>query len=123
MDTPQTLALALAKAGVSAVLQTRGVVQKGALNVKKDWKANVLKSAPIHNAGAAQFITYETKIGATTIEAEIGYDKTFRPARLGNILEYGSEKNPPHRDGGRALDAEEPRFEQALGIMAAKLLD
>lgn len=123
MDTPQTLALALLKAGAGAVVETRAIVQKGALNVKKDWKANVLKSAPIHNAGAAQFINFDTKIGATTIEAEIGYDKTFRPAKLGNILEYGSEKNPPHRDGGRALDAEEPRFEQALGIMAAKLLD
>lgn len=123
MDTPQTLALALIKAGAGAIVEARAIVQKGALNVKKDWKANVLKSAPIHNAGAAQFINFDTKIGATTIEAEIGYDKTFRPAKLGNILEYGSEHNPPHRDGGRALDAEEPRFEQALGIMAAKLLD
>jgi hypothetical protein len=33
---------------------------------------------------------------------------------LGNLLEFGGggDHSPPHRDLGRALDAEEPRFER-----------
>lgn len=126
MDTPETLAAALLAAGGKAIVGTRAVVQKGALNVKNEAKANVQKSAPVHNARAHYAITYDTKIGATTVDAEIGYDKDHptagRSAKLGNLLEYGSRNNPPHRDLGRALDAEEPRFEQALAAMAMRLL-
>jgi hypothetical protein len=89
MDTPETLAADMLKAAAEAVVATRAVVQVGALNIKRDAKANVLKSAPIHNAGAAAAITYDTNIGKTTVDAEIGYDKDKKPGRIGNLLEFG----------------------------------
>lgn len=122
MDTPGTLAAALLKAAAAAVGETRAVVQKGALNVKNEARVNVLRSAPTNNAYAHNAITYDTEIGKTTVGAEIGYDKNRRGGALGNILEYGSVNNPPHRDLGRALDAEEPRFEKALGDAVERLL-
>jgi hypothetical protein len=90
MDTPETFAAALLASAAEAVAGTRAIVQKGALNIKNEAKANVQKSAPIHNAHAADAITYETGIGKTMIDAEIGYDKNRRGGSLGNILEYGS---------------------------------
>jgi hypothetical protein len=124
MDTPETLAAALLLSAAEAVAGTRAIVQKGALNVKTEAKANVERSAPVHNAHAADAITYDTKIHPTTVEAEIGYDKNRKPGRIGNLLEFGGGKDhsPPHRDLGRALEAEDPRFVAALEAMADKLL-
>jgi hypothetical protein len=57
------------------------------------------------------------------VQAEIGYDKDKRGGALGNLLEYGSAAtNPPHRDIGRALDAEEPRFIAAIEAIGVRLL-
>jgi len=124
MDTPETLAADMLKAAAEAVLATRIVVQVGAANIKRDAKANVLKSAPIHNAGAADAITYDTEVGKTSVDGVIGYDKSRRGGALGNLLEYGGggDHSPPHRDLGRALDAEEPRFTEALAALVEKLL-
>jgi len=41
---------------------------------------------------------------------------------LGNLLEFGSSKNPPHLDGARALAAEEPRFIEACAVVAEQAL-
>ena len=122
MDTPETLAAALLEAGAKTALVSRGVVQKGSLNIKTQARANVLSSAPVHNAHAANAITYDTKFTATAAEGEIGYDKAKRGGSLGNLLEYGSSHNSPHRDLGRALDDEEPRFEEALAEAIEHLL-
>jgi hypothetical protein len=108
----------------------RTVVEVGAFNIKRDAKANVYKSAPTHNAHAAEAITYDTSASVTSFDAEIGYDKdkgksagkTTGPGGIGDVLEYGSRHNPPHRDLGRALDAEAPRFEDAISLLAKKLL-
>jgi len=122
VDTPATLAAAMLSAAAKSVVATRAVVAKGALNVKNEAKANVLQSAPTRNAHAHNAITYDTTIRPTTVDAEIGYDKDKRGGALGNLLEYGSRNNPAHRDLGRALDNEEPRFEKALGDIVGRLL-
>lgn len=114
-QTPDQFAAALLAAAAAATAETARVVAKGALNVKNQAKANVQKSAPVHNAYAQGAITYDTpKLGAGTIRSEIGYDKDKRGGALGNLLEYGSRKNGAHRDLGRALDDEEPRFGDSL---------
>lgn len=124
VDTPATLAADMLKAAGKAVVGTRAVVQKGALNVKTEGRANALKSAPTRHAQAPYAITYDTKIAATAVEAEIGYDKDKNGGALGNLLEFGGggDHSPPHRDLGRALDNEEPRFEKALVEMTERLL-
>lgn len=54
-------------------------------------------------------ITGETKNMGARITGEIGPERRGQ-GHLGPILENGSINNPPHRDLGRALDDEEPRF-------------
>jgi hypothetical protein len=124
MDTPDSLAADMLKAAAEAIVGTRAVVQKGSLNIKNDARKNVAQSAPIHNAHAANAITYDTEIDARgmVVRGEIGYDKGRPGGALGNLLEYGSRNNAPHRDLGRAFDSELPRFEDAIALMATKLL-
>lgn len=103
---------------VKALVQTRAVVQRGALNIKKDARERVtgLKHAPAYPL-AIGYDTHETLTGAS---AEIGPDKEKRQGALGNLIEYGSIHNPPRPHLAPALEAEEPRFRKALEDVAVK---
>lgn len=116
MDTPETLAADLLKAAATATVEVRAVVAKGALNIKNDARRNHLTSAPIHHANAAQTINYETTVKRAAIVGEIGYDLAVaKAANIAFITEYGTKKNAPQRNLGRALDDEEDKFIQAMG--------
>lgn len=96
------------------------VVKRGALNIKNDWRRNAAQSAPKHAPSYPSTIGYDIHRAGPVTLAIIGPDKSGRQGALGNLLEYGSAKNPPHRDGGRALDAETPRFEQQMDAITAR---
>ncbi|MER6435426.1 hypothetical protein ABT275_03555 [Streptomyces sp. NPDC001185] len=97
---------------------TRAVVVRGAMNIKKGWRSNARSTAPKHAPLYPRTISYDVAgYGRDIVMATIGPDKGGPQGALGNLLEYGSVKNPPHRDGGRALDAEEPRFEAQLALV------
>jgi hypothetical protein len=104
--------------GTRAVIEREGraVVSKGALNIKNDWRTNAMASAGRHARLYPYTINYDIAQAGGVIEAEIGPDrsKDQLQAALGAILEFGSVKNAPHNDGGRALEAEEPRFQAAV---------
>lgn len=111
----------LARVVPPAERDARQAVIKGAMNIKKDWAKNVRASAPKHARAYARSINYDVhRIGRDLTIAVIGPDKSRPQGALGNLLEYGSVHNPPHRDGGRALDAETPRFEAQLEAIAAR---
>ncbi|MFF5186463.1 hypothetical protein ACFY30_22250 [Streptomyces sp. NPDC000345] len=100
----------------------RSVVMRGAVNVKKDWRANARATGRKH-AGRLYPRTVGFDIagyGPDIWAATIGPDKAGVQGPLGAILEYGSVKNPPHNDGGRALAAEAPRFAAQMELLAAR---
>lgn len=101
------LARELAASAASVSTRAAAVVAKGALNVKNDARANAKASSGTHAAKYPDTITYSPDLGG--LSAEIGPEKRGQ-GNLGPILEGGSVNNPPHRDLGRALDNEEPRF-------------
>lgn len=102
----------LATASATAGAKARGVVAKGALNIKQDWRrrASGLAHAPLYPAS----ITYETRIKGMGIEALIGPDKDLPQGALGNLITYGSANNPPTGDDIGVAEAERPRFERAM---------
>lgn len=112
----EALAAELAAAGARMMAQATALTSKGALNIKNDWRANAsgLKHAPQY----PNSITYDLIRSPAEIAAEIGPDKSKPQGALGNLIEYGSSKNPPHLDGARALAAEEPRFYAAAADVA-----
>lgn len=99
----------------------RAVVMRGAVNIKRDWRANARASSGRHAPLYPSSISFDvSRYGRDIFRAEIGPDKGAPQGALGNLLEYGSVHNPPHRDGGRALDAEQPRFEEQMAIVVAR---
>lgn len=101
----------------------RGIIQKGALNIKNDARrfATGLRHAPAYPSS----ITYDTYYTPGGVRAEIGPDRALGPAKqgfLGAILEYGGIHSGPNAHMGPALDREGPRFEQAIADAAEEAL-
>jgi hypothetical protein len=116
----EELAAAWDEAAAQADEELRKVVGRGALNIKNDWRDRWMgfRHAPALPYAVSYDLDDKGGIGA-----EIGPDKGRRQGALGNLLEFGSQNNAPHPGGQPALDAEAPRFEQAVGDAAEKLAD
>jgi hypothetical protein len=100
--------------------EARKVTQKGALNIKTDWRRRW--SGFAHAPALPYAIGYDTQVRGRQVEAEIGPDKDKRQGALGNVFEYGTVKNAPIPGGAPALEAERPKFERALGDLPVKAL-
>lgn len=108
-------------AAQNAPKKVRGVVSKGALNIKKSWSESAAASR--HFGQVAPTINYDIRgggdLGALTIEAEVGPDKRRRAARLANIYHFGTSRGGgTGGDPRKFLESEIPAFEQWLGDIA-----
>lgn len=113
-DTSEVAKLAtdLAEAAVKHPDVVRPIMQKAALNVKRD--AQALSSGLAHAPYYPNAITYETRESRVGLDADIGPDKNRRQGALGNIIEFGTSKNAPIPHLLPAARAEEPRFVKAI---------
>lgn len=118
-DRDLIAALDRAQRGVAP--EAEKVVAKGSLNIKRDAarRASGLKHAPAYPSS----ISYDIFHTPGTIRSEIGPDKDRRQGALGNILEFGTRKNAPIPHLAPALDAETPRYVEALEQLGPKLLE
>lgn len=115
------LAVALERNLGEAEAEMAAIVARGALNVKNNWRSNAIATAGRHARRYPYSIGYDVTPIPGGAQAEVGPDKGRIQGSLGNLLEYGSSKNAPHNDGGRALLAEAPRFEAQVLALTARL--
>jgi len=119
----------LERAAAVTPVETRKVLQKGALNVKTGAQARSrgIGHAPMYPST----ITYDTTEKGWTFEAEIGPDPDKQlgggrhrtPGNLGAILEYGTPHSAPIPHLGPALEEERPKFERALEDLGYRSLE
>lgn len=114
-------AAVLASNAATASAQVTAVVGRGALNVKNGWRDNARATAGRHARLYPASISYDVTAIPGGARAEIGPDKAAPQGPLGNLLEFGSSKNPPHNDGGRALAAEDAQFTVHMTAIADPL--
>ena len=118
------LQAALAHAEADVGKETRQVVSRGALQVKKEWQQRWSRIA--HAPHIPRSINYDLTTTGDGTSADIGPDRALGPELqgfLGSILEYGGIHSGPNPGGLPAIDAEEPRFERAMGDLGESLLD
>lgn len=118
-DDLRTLAVDLDRAAARAPEETRAVVVKGNINIKRDWRS--AWSGLAHALALPAAITDDVRYGLGVIVGEVGPDKGRRQGALGNLIEFGSENNAPIPGGLPAAEAEAPRFERALGELGERL--
>lgn len=112
----ETLSANLGRASGAVVKGARGVVAKGALNIKNETREKV-STHPTWSR-LAQTVTYE-QVG---LEAEVGYEDRGQ-GELAGIAELGSARHAPHPALIPAARDEAPKFEKAMGDLAVKALD
>lgn len=112
------LGVDLEAAGGRALAGTRGVLQKGAQNIKSGTQRRW--SGHAHAPALPRAVTYDTHETLSGGWAEIGPDKEKRQGALGNLFEYGSVKNAPIPGLAPELALEEPRFLKAMGDLGEK---
>lgn len=101
------------------------VVRKGALKIKTDWRArwDAVKHPPTHIPHLVSGIGYDTDDSPPVWSAQIGVAARNSQSAIAHLLEYGSVHNAPHPAGQDSLDAEAPRFEEAVADAAEGLLE
>jgi hypothetical protein len=117
------LAEDLGKIAGSAVKDVDAVVQKGALNIKNEMRADVKTSRHFSSkkkSGLEQSITYESHYLPGKVRYDIGPDKAIRGGALGNIYYFGTSRGGGTGDIEKPLRSEEPKFQNALRELADK---
>lgn len=114
-------AVKLTEAASRSPREAAAVVGKGALNIKNGARR---RSGGLAHAPAYPYsIGYDQWMSFGGPVAEIGPDKGKRQGPLGNILEYGTEKNAPIPHIAPSADEELPRFERACENLGESLLE
>ncbi|HEX2551635.1 MAG TPA: hypothetical protein VHK64_08580 [Nocardioidaceae bacterium] len=115
------VATALEKATAVAAAETSKVVSRGALNIKTGARRRITGLA--HARRYPYAIDYDLHVTGRGAVADVGANKDKPQGALGNLLEYGSIKNPPHPHIRPAADDEMPKFEKAMDDLAVKALE
>lgn len=116
----EALLASLTRAQTQAPLATRATVAANAKDIQQAWRR---RWGGIKPGSLAASITFDITRGLGSVKAEIGPDKQIGAGPLGNLIEFGSSKNAPIPGGLPAAEAQEPKFERALGELGEKLLD
>lgn len=109
----------LARAAGSAAPQVKAVMVKGAVNIKRQMRAEMKASQ--HFKGVTPSITYDVKAEADAVEIEIGPDKDVQGGALANVAYFGGTGWGGSPSGGTVadpqliLDAEALVVERFLG--------
>jgi hypothetical protein len=118
------LADSLNEAAGKALEAAKPVVAKGAMNVKQSMRDDMAASA--HFGQVARSISYDTRSGATFVEAEVGpITKGKTVGDLAHFAYFGGAHGGGNtvRDPQGNLDDEAPKFLAALGDALGKVLD
>lgn len=122
-DSPDLLALVQDLMGVEGKLvpEVRKVVERGALNVKKDAQQRFqAQSSGTYLPHYAASITYEM---TGPLEAEVGPERTgHKQGQMGRGIEFGSSNKGPMPHMIPAADAEEPKLADQVGDAAVRVL-
>lgn len=107
------LAVEIGRQEVKAAAGLYAVGTKAAVNVKQGMAADA--SGLAHAPQFPASISYDVApAGIRSVLWRIGPDKDRPQGALGNILYFGTSKNAPVLDVGKALREETPRIERAL---------
>lgn len=97
---------------------------KSAVSLRDDARARIIaQSTKGYVDQYPRSITHTvTDSAGGIVTAEVGPDKNKKQGALGNILEYGTSKNPPYPHLQPALDHEADGFEKNLGDAAEEAM-
>jgi hypothetical protein len=79
-----------------------------------DWARNAVETSGEHGKHYPNSIDAELVFSVTTVTVEAGPNTSKKQGSMGRGFEFGSENQPPHLDGLRALDGIQARAERVI---------
>lgn len=115
-DASEVYALSadLSQVGAKAVPALRGVMGDVGEAFAKEWAANARETSGEHGKHYPDSIDSELVFDVTGVSVEAGPNSAKKQGSMGRGFEFGSENQPPHLDGLRALDGMQARAERVV---------
>lgn len=104
---------------VPALRATMGAAGEAFAN---DWRDNARETSGIHGKWYPDSIDSELVFNATGVSVDVGPNAAKKQGSMGRGFEFGSENQPPHLDGLRALDGAQQRVERMVDATIGHLL-
>lgn len=79
-----------------------------------EWAKNAVETSGEHGKHYPKSIDADLVFGVTSVTVEAGPNKSKKQGKMGRGFEFGSENQPPHLDGLRALDGIQARAERVI---------
>lgn len=115
MSDLDRLAADLGRASARTVRDARAVLNSAAKRVQRDMAQEFGDIKGMKGLGRK--VSYDL----TGLSVEVGFDKGG-VGNLANIAAFGGSRGGPYRNLNKPLDAEAPRFERAMGLLADRAL-
>ncbi len=115
-DASEVYALAadLSQIGAKSVPTARTAMLAAGKVVEAAWRNNAIVTSGVHGKHYPNSIDSELTFGVTAITVEVGPNAAKPQGSMGRGFEYGSQNQPPHLDGARALADNEGPIERAF---------
>ena len=116
-DASEVYALAadLAAIPAKAVPALRTGMKAGGDVFAKAWQANAAATSGVHGKHYPKSISAELAFDLGGVSVDVGPDSSIPQGGMGKGFEFGSQNQPPHLDGVKAMDAVAPEVEQIIG--------
>ena len=116
----EALAKDFANAGPKVAKALYDAMKEGGEVFAEEWRSNAVITSGTHGKHYPNSITSETQLGFGVV-VDTGPESGMRQGGMGMGFEFGSENQPPHLDGAKALSWVEPRIERmadaAIGLV------
>jgi hypothetical protein len=90
----------------------RGVMLEAGNAFRDEWKANARETSGEHGKYYPESIEADLAFSVSSIAVDVGPNPGMKQG--GMSFEFGSENQPPHLDGLRALEGIVPRVERMV---------
>ena len=79
---------------------------------RDDWQHNARATSGTHGKWYPDSITTEMRFAGFGLETETGPESSHKQGRMGRGFEFGSQNQPPHLDGLRAMPLAAARLDK-----------
>lgn len=123
-DASEIYALAgdLTAVGPKTVPALRATMAEAGTAFARDWADNARETSGVHGKHYPDSIDSELAFSMTGVSVDTGPNAAKKQGSMGRGFEFGSENQPPHLDGLRALDGIQQRVERMVDSTIGNLL-
>ena len=116
------LAAELGRASSGLAREMFNVYDQAGEAFAEDWANNARATSGAHGVHYPDSIDHERKFGGLGVAVEVGPNSGKKQGGMGRGFELGSQNQPPHLDGTRAVPAAEARLAKMADVAIVALM-